>query len=68
MRAFVEEAAGVSHYKDIRLESERHLKISEENLQQIEHLSAEIDKRVGALKDKRAQPCAIRSWASKLTN
>ena len=50
LRAFVEEAAGVSHYKDIRLESERHLKISEENLQQIEHLSAEIDKRVGALK------------------
>ena len=32
------------------MESERHLKISEENLQQIEHLSAEIDKRVGALK------------------
>ena len=50
LRAFLEEAAGVSHYKDRRRETERRLAHSRENLRQLEILLAETEKRVESLK------------------
>ena len=50
LRAFLEEAAGVAHYKDRRRETERRLAHSRENLRQLESIVAETEKRIEALK------------------
>ena len=50
LRAYMEEAAGVSHYRDRRRESERRLHSSAANLQQVELLLHNQQKHVNALK------------------
>ena len=50
LRAFLEEAAGVAHYKERRRETERRLSHSRENLRQLQTSIAENEKRIESLK------------------
>ena len=55
LRGFVEEAAGVSHYKENRRETERRLAASEENLQQLRRIGEEVGKQTARLKRQTQQ-------------
>lgn len=55
LRGFVEEAAGVSHYKENRRETERRLAASEENLQQLRRIAEEVEKQTARLKRQAQQ-------------
>ncbi|MGI9338357.1 MAG: chromosome segregation protein SMC [Gammaproteobacteria bacterium] len=55
LRGFVEEAAGVSHYKENRRETERRLSASEENLQQLRRIAEEVEKQTARLKRQAQQ-------------
>ena len=50
LRAHLEEAAGVSQYKERRRDSERRLANSRENLARLEDSASELEKRIAALK------------------
>ena len=50
MRLFLEETAGISHYKDRRRDAERRLTNSRANLEQLEQLLADVRRRVESLK------------------
>ena len=46
MRAFVEEAAGISRYKDRRRETENRISHTRENLERLNDLREEVDKQI----------------------
>ena len=46
MRAFVEEAAGISRYKDRRRETENRISHTRENLERLNDLRGEVDKQI----------------------
>ncbi len=50
LRDFVEEAAGVSHYKENRRETERRLSVAEDNLQQLRRIAEEVNKQAARLR------------------
>ncbi len=50
LRAFVEEAAGISRYKDKRRETEIRIKNTRENLERVEDIRGELLKQVARLK------------------
>ena len=52
MRVFLEEAAGVSKYKQKRKETESRIKNTKENLNRLNDLSDEIDKQLRRLKNQ----------------
>ena len=49
LRAFLEEAAGISRYKERRRETERRMKVTRENLDRLEDIRAELATRLGRL-------------------
>ena len=49
LRAFLEEAAGISRYKERRRETERRMKVTRENLERLEDIRAELATRLGRL-------------------
>ena len=49
IRAFLEEAAGISKYKERRLETERRIRRTRENLDRLRDLREEVDKQLGHL-------------------
>src|SRR6185436_11663944 len=46
MRSFVEEAAGISRYKDRRRETENRISHTRENLERLNDLREEVDKQI----------------------
>jgi chromosome segregation protein len=49
LRAFLEEAAGISKYKERRRETERRIRHTRENLDRLRDLREEVDKQLGHL-------------------
>ena len=49
LRAFLEEAAGISRYKERRRETESRMKVTRENLERLEDIRAELSTRLGHL-------------------
>ena len=49
LRAFVEEAAGISHYKDRRRETETRMRHTRENLSRVEDIRKELDTQLRRL-------------------
>ena len=49
LRAFLEEAAGISRYKERRRETERRMKVTRENLERLEDIRAELATRLARL-------------------
>lgn len=49
LRAFLEEAAGISRYKERRRETERRMKVTRENLERLEDIRSELATRLGRL-------------------
>lgn len=49
LRAFLEEAAGISRYKERRRETERRIKVTRENLERLEDIRAELATRLARL-------------------
>lgn len=68
MRLQIEEASGVSKYKEKRKETYSKLQEAEENLEKLEHTCREIDKRVQLLKNQAEQATKYQTlkenWAS----
>jgi chromosome segregation protein len=54
MRAFVEEAAGISRYKDRRRETENRISHTRENLERLNDLREEVDKQIRHLQRQAA--------------
>jgi len=50
LRAFLEEAAGISKYKERRRETEHRIRHTKENLERLSDLREEVDKQLGHLK------------------
>ena len=55
MRSFLEEAAGVSKYKERRRETELRLKDTRENLSRVEDIRSELDKQLRKLEQQAQQ-------------
>ena len=54
MRAFVEEAAGISHYKERRKETEARISDTRENLERLQDVRDEVDKQIRHLQRQAA--------------
>ena len=67
LRVFVEEAAGVSHYKENRRETERRLTVSEENLQQVARIAEEVNKQAARLKRQAQQASRYEDLQTRIT-
>ncbi|MGW8247756.1 MAG: chromosome segregation protein SMC [Acidiferrobacterales bacterium] len=50
LRGFLEEAAGISRYKERRRETENRIRHTRENLERVEDIRQELDKQLGRLK------------------
>ncbi len=55
MRAFVEEAAGISRYKERRKETEARIADTRENLERLQDVRDEVDKQIRHLQRQAAQ-------------
>ena len=66
MRAFLEEAAGVSKYKERRRETELRLEDTRENLARVEDIRSELDKQLRKLEQQSKQAERFRQLEAEL--
>jgi len=66
MRAFLEEAAGVSKYKERRRETELRLEDTRENLARVEDIRSELDKQLRKLEQQSKQAERFRQLEGEL--
>ena len=52
MRVFIEEAAGISKYKERRKETEQRIKKTKENLSRVKDIRDEINRLINRLKNQ----------------
>jgi chromosome segregation protein len=60
LRVYLEEAAGISKYKERRKETETRIKHTRENLERLTDLREEVDKQLEHLRRRRAPPSSTR--------
>lgn len=66
MRSFLEEAAGVSKYKERRRETELRLKDTRENLSRVEDIRSELDKQLRKLEQQAQQAEKFHQYENEL--
>ena len=67
LRVYIEEAAGISKYKERRRETETRLKDTREHLQRLADLQAELARQVEKLDKQAATAAQYRQWVDELT-
>lgn len=66
LRAYIEEAAGVSKYKERRRETETRLKDTREHLQRLSDLQSELARQVEKLNKQAATAARYQAWQAQL--